>query len=142
MKMHKWSTTRPSGLVFASLLFFFVAGCRATESNSSPQWQGTLSHEPIALTVSVPESQATNALPVIFYLKNLASPRIGTESDSSILKDFRAAGYLVVTVDCAGNTNARMPFINRDLGKLRDDVRAKKLLSEFNVDMAHIFIVP
>ena len=67
---------------------------------------------------------------------------MGTESDASILHDLRDAGHLVVTLDYARHTNARMPFINRDLGKLRDDIRAKKLLGEFNVDMAHVFIVP
>jgi hypothetical protein len=78
----------------------------------------------------------------VFYLQNLATPRAGTESDASILRGFHDTGYLVVTVDFAGHTNARMPFINRDLSKLRDDIYAKKLLGDFNVDMAHVFIVP
>jgi len=86
---------------------------------------------------------ATNLpLPVVFYLQNLAAPRAGTESDAAILQDFRDSGYLVVTVDFASHANSRVPFINRDLGKLRDDVLAKTLLGDFKVDMAHVFIVP
>jgi hypothetical protein len=47
-----------------------------------------------------------------------------------------------VTLDFANHTNARVPFLNRDLGKLRDDIRAKKFLGEYKLDDAHIFIVP
>ena len=81
-------------------------------------------------------------MPVIIYLKNLAAPRVGTENDEVILRDFRAQGYLVATLDFANHTNARVPFLNRDLGKLRDDIRAKKFLGEYKLDDAHIFIVP
>jgi len=94
------------------------------------------------LTISHPIGAATNSLPVVLYLKNLAAPRVGTERDANILRDFRKAGYLVVTIDFTKAANARMPFINRDLGKLRDDIRAKKFLGDLNVDMAHVFIVP
>jgi len=104
-------------------------------------WVGAVSDKPLALRVFIPPNVTTKSpLSVVFYLQNLAAPRVGTERDASILQDFREAGYLVVAVDYAKSTNARIPFINRDLGKLRDDVRAKKLLGEFNVDMAHVFI--
>src|SRR5690349_408962 len=84
----------------------------------------------------------TNGLPVIVYLENLAAPRTGTEADHTIWMDFVNGGYLVAEMNFSGRTNARVPFINRDLGKLRDDIRAKKFLGEYNVDDAHIFIVP
>jgi pectinesterase len=76
------------------------------------------------------------------YLKNLASPRVGAERDEPILRDLRAAGHRVVTLDFANNTNARVPFLNRDLGKLRDDIRAKKFLGESKLDDARIYILP
>jgi hypothetical protein len=126
-------------------------GCcisRATHPQPLPggverQWSGAASDQPMTLTVFRPAKVPTNTpLPVVFYLQNLAVPRVGWENDASIVRDFRAKGYLVVTVDFDRHTNARMPFINRDLGKLRDDVRAKQLLGDFNVDMAHVFIVP
>jgi hypothetical protein len=101
------------------------------------------SNSPFALTVFRPAEAPTNALlPVVFYLQNLAAPRAGTEGDASILRNFHDAGFLLVTVDFAKRTNARVPFINRDLARLREDVRAKKVLKDFNVDGAHIFIVP
>ena len=79
---------------------------------------------------------------MIIYLKNLAAPRTGTESDNAILHDFHTNGYLVVTLDFAHHSKSRVPFINRDLGKLRDDLRARQILTQFKVDDAHIFIVP
>ena len=87
---------------------------------------------------------ATNhqLLPVIIYLKNLAAPRTGTESDEVILHDFHTNGYIVVTLDFAHQPKARVPFINRDLGRLRDDLRAKSFLAQYKLDDAHIFIVP
>ncbi|HEU6447268.1 MAG TPA: hypothetical protein VFV23_02370 [Verrucomicrobiae bacterium] len=84
----------------------------------------------------------TNRLPVIFYLENLAAPRTGTEPDDAIISNFVKEGYLVAELDFAGRTNARVPFINRDLGKLRDDIRYNKFLTNYKLDDAHIFIVP
>lgn len=106
------------------------------------QWQSVEPGRIYALTVFPPAAQTNNPMPTIVYLKHLAAPRIGTESDESILADFRAAGYLVVTLDFANHTKARVPFINRDLGKLRDDFRAKSILSESKLDDARIYIVP
>jgi hypothetical protein len=113
------------------------------EMGKTGQWQGVVSSEPLGLAVLTPSRTPANApLPTVLYLLNLACPRVGTESDETIITDLQAAGYLVVTIDYAGRTNARMPFLNRDLGKLRDDIRAKQLLADFNVDMAQVFIVP
>lgn len=137
--------------MIAVLVLSVCAGCRMVgetrprplEAGEPRQWAGVAAGEPLALTVFRPARLITNAsVPVIFYLQNLATPRAGTESDASILHDFREAGYLVVTVDFGGRTNARMPFINRELGRLRDAVLAKRLLGDFNVDLAHVFLVP
>lgn len=128
-----------------------LGGCctrQKTHAQSLPggeqrTWGPAISGELLRLTVFRPANIATNSpLPVVFYLQNLAAPRMGTEPDANILRDFHDAGYLLVTVDYTKATNARMPFVNRDLGKLRDDIRAKKLLGDFNMDMAHVFIVP
>jgi hypothetical protein len=120
-----------------ALLMFTADGVRAEE------WNGVTSAQPLKFTVLPPENFKTNQpSPVIIYLKNLAAPRTGTEGDESIVHYFLDAGYLVVTLDYAHHTNACVPFINRDLGKLRDDIRAKKFLGEYKLDDAHIFIVP
>lgn len=137
--------------MIAVLVLLVCAGCRMVgETHPQPlqggerrHWAGAVANESLALTVFRPAKLSTNAsVRVIFYLQNLATPRMGMESDARILHDFRDAGYLVVTVDFGGRTNARMPFINRDLAMLRDAVLAKKLLGDFNVDLAHVFLVP
>lgn len=106
------------------------------------QWQSAELGRIYEFSVQLPAVQTTHPLPTVVYLKHLAAARVGTESDANILADFHAAGYLIVTMDFASNTNARVPLLNRDLGKLRDDIRAKKFLGEYKLDDAHIFILP
>lgn len=106
-------------------------------------WPSLVTERSLQLKLIEPTTARDNSpLPVAFYLKNLAAPRIGTEPDEVLIAELRAAGHLVVVLDYAGHPQARVPWINRDLGKLRDDVRAKKLLADRAVDPAHIFIVP
>ena len=81
-------------------------------------------------------------LPVVIYLENLAAPRVGTDSDEAVLRDFRTAGYLVVALDYARHPQARAPFINRDFVALRHQLQKKTLLADHAVDASHIFIVP
>lgn len=139
---------RPALLCLAAAALLALVGCctftqHYKHSGKRLGWQGASRSEPLTLRLYQPTNTRSNALlPVVFYLYNLASSRAGWESDAHIVRSLQAEGYLVVTVDFAKHTNARVPFINRDLGKLRDDVRAKKLLGEFKVDMAHVFILP
>lgn len=115
----------------------------AVAADSSRAWPPATDSPPLTVTVhATPASTPTNGFPTVIYLKNLAASRVGTETDDSILRDFAAEKYLVVTLDFASCTNARVPFLNRDLGKLRDDIRARKFLPEFKLDEAHIFVVP
>lgn len=120
-------------------LMFNATGVGA---QSSGQWQSVAAGQLLNYTVIEPDQPSGKPLPVIIYLKNLAAPRVGTESDEAILHDFHTNGCLVVTLDFAHQPKARVPFINRDLGKLRDDLRAKSFLNQYKIDDAHIFIVP
>jgi hypothetical protein len=86
--------------------------------------------------------QAEKPYPLIIYLENLAAPRIGTDSDEAIIHDFLDEGYLVVTLDYESNPKARVPFINQDLFEIRSGLLHKKLLSDMQIDPAHIFIIP
>jgi len=125
------------------LFTFLLFGCLVARVQANERWQSLANSNTLELKILEPVQSPTNApLPVILYLKNLAAPRTGTDSDSAIIKDFRRAGYLVATLDYAHHPRACVPFLNRDLGKLRDDIRAKKLLASFQLDPAHIFIVP
>ncbi len=106
-------------------------------------WESTVSNKPIPLSL-LTSGAVTNdrPLPLVIYLQNLAAPRIGTENDDSIIKDFLASGYTIALLDYAHNPRARVPFLNRDLGKLRDEIRARQFLPEYKFDNAHIYIVP
>jgi hypothetical protein len=107
------------------------------------KWQSLVTSNLLEATLTEPIPVRTDkALPLVIYLKNIAAPRLGTESDQTILQDLRRSGFLVMILDYAHHPNSRVPFINRDLGKLRDDLRAKKLLPDRPIDDAHIFIVP
>ncbi len=123
--------------VFCSFLAFIALAYTA----GAEPWSSVVTSNTLDLKVLEPVPTNT-PLPVIIYLENLAAPRAGTESDEAILKDFTAAGYLVTVLDYNHDSRACVPFINRDLGKLRDDLRAKRLLANYHLDDAHIFIVP
>ena len=126
---------------FAALLI--ATSALAQTNTATNKWQSVVTGSQLELTILEPTTQASEKpLPVVVYLKNLAAPRVGTDGDEPIIRDLRDAGNLVVMLDYAHQTNARVPFINRDLGKLRDDFRAKKILPQHKLDDAHIFIVP
>ena len=103
-----WSRVCGVGLM---LLATIQIGFSAVEP-----WQSLVAGNSLELNVLTPASTNTR-LPVIVYLKNLAAPRVGTESDEAILNDFRAANYLVATLDYAHATNARAPFINLGISR-------------------------
>ena len=109
-------------------------------ATSAAEWQ---SSEPRRSQVHGSRSQRRSALssPTVVYLKQLATPRVGAESDATILTDFRTAGYLVVELDFANRTNACVPFINRDLSSCAM-TSGEEFLAEYKLDDAHIFIVP
>lgn len=130
--------------IFPAVLITMCLGFNVTaaDAQSRSPWQSAVTGRPLAVTVTEPANPGSRALPVVIYLKNLAVPRAGTEGDETILHDFRTNGFLVVTLDFAHEAKARVPYINPDLGKLRDDLRAGKFLSAYRIDPAHIFIVP
>ena len=129
----------------ASLFAVFCLLVTASAAAATESWSSIVTGNNLELNIIEPTADhaATGSpLPVIIYLENLATPRVGTESDDAILKDFSQSGYLVAVLDYGHSPQACAPFINHDLGKLRDDLRAKKLLAGYHLDDAHIFIVP
>jgi hypothetical protein len=130
-------------LLPALFVICLLAESTGVGASAHGQWQSVVSGQLLDFTVREPDG-ATNhqPLPVVIYLKNLAAPRVGTESDETILRNFHTNGYLVVTLDFAHQPQARVPFINRDLRKLRYDLRAKTFLNQYQLDAAHIFLVP
>jgi len=97
----------------------------------------------VALKINEPVSSAKNEpKPLVIYLTHLAAPRVGTESDESILANFNTAGYLIAELDYANNPKARMPGLTRDLIALRSQLQRKTFLTDRAIDRTHVFIVP
>jgi hypothetical protein len=110
---------------------------------SAATWASPATGRELSLELLEPvRAPAGGAQPVVFYLVNLAAPRIGTEPDESIVRDLRADGYLVAILDYAGHPAARWPHLNRDLFALRQQLHQKTLLADRRPDFAHIYIVP
>jgi hypothetical protein len=82
------------------------------------------------------------APPTVLYLLNLAAPRVGTDTDEAIVQDLLTQGCRVITVDFAGHPQAKFPALNRDLAKLRDDIRAHQFPLPIKIDQTHVYIVP
>lgn len=118
--------------------------CFAGPGRAATGWQSPATGKVLALELLAPEPASTTgaALPLVVYLKNLAAPRFGTESDATILADLRAAGHLVAVLDYAGDKNSVLPGLYADLVGLREDIRAKRLLADRAIDAARIYLVP
>ena len=128
----------------ASLLILTICSTLlAVNASAQETWSSIAVKQPIKMEVLKPQdTKTTNPLPVIFYLENLAVPRVGTDSDETIIHDFLSEGYLVAKLDYAHKPEARLPWINRDFLDLRDQVLHKKLLTGIDLDNARIFILP
>lgn len=97
----------------------------------------------LAMKVLVPlETVRTAKYPTVFYLQNLAASKKGTESDESLLRSFLKQGCLVVTVDFKHSPTSKVPGLNRDLGWLRDELHAGRLLPTLPIDKARVYFVP
>lgn len=124
------------------LAFSLRAGANPPHPEDS-QWHSPVTGKNLPLTVLKPDGfQSNQPLPLILYLENLNAPRVGTDRDRTIVRDFLGQGYLVAILDYARNPRARVPFLNRDLYQLRNDLLHGRLLTQFKIDPAHIFIMP
>jgi hypothetical protein len=129
-------------LLFAASIWFHLAVAQTAVSNIQT-WHSIVADGSIPLTVLTPGNiTKERAAPLIIYLENLVASRMGTEGDDSIVKDFLSLGYVVAKLDYDHHPRARVPFLNRDLGKVRDEIRARQFLPDYKFDNAHIYIVP
>lgn len=132
---------KPSIFFVVTFLALSIPVPSASAQNS--EWPSLIAKESLKMSVFKPKGFSTNqASPLIIYLKNLAAPRIGTDDDDTIIHDFLNDGYLVVTLDYAHHSKACVPFINRDLGELRNQVLHKTFLPGFEIDPTQVFLVP
>lgn len=125
--------------MIVSLAIVVMAALSAYASD----WSSVTTKQSIPMTLLKSKEWNTNqSAPLIVYLENLAVPRLGTDTDESIIHDFLDQGYMVVTLDYAHHPQARVPFLNHDLIEIRNQVLHKKFLPDANIDLAHVFIVP
>ena len=131
-------------LLLVPLLLPFIPVCLADTSPADARFVFTTSDgRALPLTIQRPEGVAPEALlPTVVYLRHLASPRIGRESDDAILRSFLVSGCQVVCIDFAFAPTARVPALNRELGRLRDEFHAGRLLKEAHIDPARLYLVP
>lgn len=129
---------------FLTTLFFGLLSVAVGNCTTVMTWSSPAAGHNVEFQLLEPTATAKPAapLPVVFYLENLATPRVGTEGDDTIIADFRAAGYLVAAIDYAHDPHARVPSINRDFIALRSQLQKKVLLADRAIDLLHVFIVP
>lgn len=125
-------------------LLGIAAACLLRAAPTPPTtWRSVALEREIAVELMEPPAAATaKPGPLVVYLKGLAAPRVGTESDETILADIRAQGFLVATLDYRGDARARWPHLNRDLAALRTKLNRREWLADRKIDLAHIYIVP
>ena len=118
-----------------------LTGSVAAAAKRQMNWDSTALGKTVALEVLPPDgATGKEAPPIVVYLKGLATPRIGTEGDETILADFLKDGFVVVTVDYAGAPKAAPPHLNADLLKLRTDVA--RIVRPLKIHADRIYIVP
>ena len=136
-------TFRPRLVHWLWILTLPYCALPSPPNTDDSQWPSPVLGKSLRLTILKPDGfQSNQPLPLILYLENLNAPRAGTDSDRIIIRDFRSQGYLVAILDYARDPRACVPFLNRDLYQLRDDLLQGRLLTQFKIDPAHVFIVP
>ena len=121
--------------------------CAALSTSAADlRWHSIVTGGEIAGAVVLPAATGSNqALATVVYLKNLSAPRVGQEPDETIIADLVKQGHLVLVLDYERHPRAIAPDMNADLLKLRRDIadaKNKTLLTNFKIDVNHLFILP
>jgi hypothetical protein len=102
--------------LFAGILFAIL-----TAEVQAVPWISSATGSAITATVIEP-NPVVSPPALIVYLKNLNCERVGQESDAAIIASFTTNGYRVVTLDYTNHINARSPFLNADVLKIRNEI--------------------
>lgn len=104
----------------------------------SGKWRSVLLKQSIACKIRLPRSN-TKKHPVVVYLKNLPTPRLGTLDDKTLIKGFLDQGMMVIEVDYENDKRAvapqLLPEIDLWYGYLFDT-------TSLPVDPDWIYIIP
>ncbi|MCE5326696.1 MAG: prolyl oligopeptidase family serine peptidase [Planctomycetaceae bacterium] len=112
-------------------------------------WTSPSLNKDLATTLYAPADDAPQrsraGRPGIFYLKNLASQRAGTESDESIIADLLKDGYLVLVIDYAKDPKAVAPYMDLDIRAMRSSMGGSKtkpgIFGPQRVDGDHTYVL-
>lgn len=108
-------------------------------------WQSDTTGDSIKAGFYKPETTNSDApTPLVIYLVNLSSPRVGMEETESILTDLISEGYRVLVLDYRSHPLAKSPELHADLLKLRQNLgeKERKLLAEHKIDVNQVYILP
>ncbi|MGC4031068.1 MAG: hypothetical protein QM754_04890 [Tepidisphaeraceae bacterium] len=131
----------------AAVLLLAVSVTRADEAMHpiAVTWESAAIGRPIKGELINPVNLTGTTRPLVIYQKNLSVPRLGTESDETILKDFVQDAVFVLVLDYEKDKAAVSPTLNADALKLRQDLAAKQpaLLAELKgkINTNRVFIV-
>ncbi len=146
--MEKFSPFMNSFKKFPLLWLLLLANgalCLTIQGASVDQfsWYSQCAHATVpAKLLEPPFTSPTNTLPLVIYLENLAAPRVGTESDEEILNGFLTNRMRVLILDYQHASQARVPWLNKDLFELRKAVQTRGLIPGYSIDKAHVYLVP
>jgi acetyl esterase/lipase len=105
---------------------------------SEDQWGSSLLGRNVVYTVYSPDTLSIKK-PVVVYLKNLPTPRIGRSTDETLIKDFLRGGMMVFVVDYEKNPGAVIPGLMSDIDSLYIFARNMTTLP---IDKDWIYIIP
>ncbi|MBP3605266.1 MAG: Ig-like domain-containing protein, partial [Clostridia bacterium] len=83
--------------------------------------------------------------PLILYVVNTATERIGTKTDTQIIRSMLDRGYLVCVIDYLESAKATTPALDWSLQSLRANINAGKYFSGMGIptaDYKETFVVP
>jgi hypothetical protein len=100
----------------------------------------------VSLDLYAPENLDTTveAHPAILYLMNHGGRYLGTESNATIIADFLADGYLVVTLDCQQPDQAYTPELDWAILEIRNELATDRLIATTGLKVARheTFVIP
>lgn len=135
---------RRAGLLL--LILATAAPAWAGDSDSAGiRWNSPLTGSALSARVQTPAGDAPKSvvpIAAVIYLKNLSLPRRGRDSDEQIVTDLLKRGHLVVEIDYARHAEAAGPALQSDVLALRKKIGQREFLSEYPIDLNHLFIVP
>jgi len=128
--------------VFAWMMLACLPARSAVEKNSAAaqdlSWESPLLGKSISCSVRLPDSAAEKN-PVVVYLKNLPTPRLGELDDETLIEGFLDQGIMVIEADYENDPRAvapeLLPEIDRWYGYLFQT-------EDHPVDKDWIYIVP